>query len=716
MAQPFAIATLTPVCRAIAISCMLAASAAAQQQTTLPPVSVTGQVFPTQSDIGGFGNRPLREVPISATVISGDQLEAIGARRLADVTTLDASVTDAYNSPGYWDFLTVRGFTLDNRLNYRREGQSISAETSIPLENKERIEILKGTSGIQAGTSAPGGLVHYVVKRPTDQDLRKVQLEVRERGSVLAALDLGGRTGAQQQWGYRLNVAHETMKPLTRALDGERDLLALAGDLRLGQGHLVEAELEWSHKRQPSQQGFSLLGRQLPAPVDPRVNLNNQPWSLPSVFDGLTGTLRYTQSLSTDWRWSAQWGTQRLHSDDRLAYASGCSSEEAWDRFCADGTFDLYDFRSENERRRRDGVNLTLQGKLQTGAVQHDLRLGLQSTEVTERYQMQAYNWVGIGNVMGSAFTSADPTLSDQSTQRDERSLEFSAQDVMRWGPNFSTWLGLRHTRITRDSVRTNGSRPTHYTDSLSTPFLAASYTVAPGHMLYASAGQGIESQVVPNKTSQYTNAGMVLPALKSRQWEVGYKAGQGALQWQVAWFHIVRPMSNLDACYRLGITPCLGQYDGEARHQGLEAQAQWRSGAWTLGGGLSVIDARRQGSVAEPATNGQRPTNVPTWTLRSMAEYRVAALPGLAVQARLSHEGRRNVLPDASLSLPAWSRMDLALAYDTRVNSHNARWSLGVNNLADKRYWKESPYQYGHVYLFPGSGRRLHINLSIDL
>ena len=32
--------------------------------------------------------------------------------------------------------------------------------------------------------------------------------------------------------------------------------------------------------------------------------------------------------------------------------------------------------------------------------------------------------------------------------------------------------------------------------------------------------------------------------------------------------------------------------------------------------------------------------------------------------------------------------------------------WILGADNLFDKRYWKESPYQYGHVYLFPGAAR----------
>ena len=73
---------------------------------------------------------------------------------------------DGYNAEGYWDFLTVRGFVLDNRFNYRRDGLPISAETSIPLDNKSRIEVLKGTSGMLAGIGSPGGMVNLVVKRP----------------------------------------------------------------------------------------------------------------------------------------------------------------------------------------------------------------------------------------------------------------------------------------------------------------------------------------------------------------------------------------------------------------------------------------------------------------------------------------------------------------------------------------------------------------------
>ncbi len=687
----------------------------AQATPTLKPVTIEAGKTPASADITGFGDQPLKETPLSATVIDSIALQAIGARRLADLTQFDPSVTDAYNSPGYWDYLTIRGFTLDNRFNYRREGLPISAETSIPLDNKERVEILKGTSGIQAGTSAPGGLVNYVVKRPTEVDLRQATVEVSGRGSVLGAIDLGGRFGVDRVFGYRLNVAAETLRPEVNNLHGERKLVALAADWRLGRDTVVDAEFEWSRKSQPSQAGYSLLGSVLPPVPDPRLNLNNQPWSQPSVFDAFTGTLRIEQAINSDWRWSAQVGQQRLKTDDRLAYAFGCGAEGNYDRFCSDGTYDLYDFRSENEHRTLQAANLKLKGKLNTAGIAHDFSVGLLASKVRNRFDAQAYNYVGTGNVQGTAITPADPTLSDSNTNRDERSLELSVQDTIRWTPQLSTWLGVRHTRLDRDSVRTDGSRPTGYDASVTTPWIALGYQITRGPLVYTSYGEGVESQIVPNKTSQYSNAGVALPVLKSKQWELGLKGGDAALGWQLALFRIERPMTNLDACDRLGLTPCEGAYDGKAVHQGLEATGNWATGPWRFDGGVTLLDAKRRGSVVEPANNGERPLNVPRVVLRAKAAYRVVAVPGLSVDGTVSHEGNRAVLPDQSIMLPAWTRVDAALRYATKVQGIATHWTVAIENLADKRYYKESPTQFGHVYLFAGAPRTLRVAMQAD-
>ncbi len=705
--------------RAVALLVLTAASVHAQQAAsgsgTLQAVTITDRTAAASADVTGFGDVPLREVPVSATVIDREQIQQSGARRLADLTAFDSSVSDAYNAPGYWDFVSIRGFTLDNRFNYRREGLPVNAETSIPLDNKERVEILKGTSGIQAGTSAPGGLVNYVVKRPTQQPLREARVEVSSRANVLAAMDISQRFGQGDAFGIRINAARERLRPQVNNLDGERSLVALAGEWRVSRDSVFEAEIEASHKRQGSQAGFSLWGNTLPAPVDPARNLNNQSWVQPTVFDGLTGTLRFQQALGAQWSWMAQVGRQRLKSDDYTAFPLGCDPTYG-DRFCSDGTFDYYDFRSENEKRVQDAALVQLRGQFVTGTVRHDLTTGLLHSRVRNRFQTGAYNWVGTGTWDGSSDVPADPTLAEPNTNRDERSLEVSLQDAIRFNDTVTGWIGLRNTRLDRSSIRTDGSRPTAYDQGVTTGWAALSYKLAPATVVYGSWGQGVESVVVPNKTSgfgaTYSNPGQALPALKSTQVEVGVKGGTTQWGWQVAAFRIERPATNLDQCG----TNCLVRFDGQAVHQGGEANAGWRQGAWRLQGGVTWIDAQREGSTFSPSLNGTRPVNVPAFVARLQAGWRMASVPGLELQGQLSHEGKRNVVPDGSIQLPAWTVVGVAAQYDTKMNNVPTTWTLAVDNLFDKRYWRESPTQFSHIYLYPGAARSIRLNLRAAL
>jgi iron complex outermembrane receptor protein len=333
--------------------------------------------------------------------------------------------------------------------------------------------------------------------------------------------------------------------------------------------------------------------------------------------------------------------------------------------------------------------------------------------------QPQAYNLVGVGRVQGTAVLPADPTPYDPSTNRQEHSRELLVQDRVALSPSLTAWLGLRHSSFNRRSVRTNGSRATAYEDSLTTPWWALSFKLNPQLMAFASRGEGAESQVVPNRPSQYTNAGQGLPVLKSVQEEVGLRAGPAllsgrGLQWQATWFRITRPTTNLDACANLGLSPCTGRLDGEVQHQGLEAGLQWATASWQWGVQGTWLDAQRRGSIVEPALNGKAPTNVPEQVLRARVRWAPAALPGLALQGLISHEGARYVLPDNSVSIPGWTRTDAVLTFEPAGS--RLQWWLGVDNLSDRRYWREAPYQFGHAYLYPGAVRTLRVGASIRL
>ena len=696
--------------RRVAQAALLLAALPATAQTTDPPavqtVTVSGRSAGPVS-LAGFGDVPQARAPFSATVINTALLQDAGITGIGDLTRLDAGITDAYNAPGYWGQLAVRGFTLDNRFNYRRDGLPINAETAILSGNKQGIEILKGTSGLQAGTSAPGGLVNLVVKRPRDA-VHHLSLGWEQDGTVTAAADLGRRHG---HLGWRVNASVDQIDPSTQRSRGHRQLLAGAFEAQLAAGRLLEAEFEWSRQTQPSTPGFSLIGNRLPdaAAIDPTTNLNHQAWTLPVVMQGRTASLRYTHALAADTQMVAHVMRQRLDSDDRIAFPYGCSAENAFDRYCSDGSFDVYDFRSEGERRTSDAADLSIQGKADWGGVQHRFNAGVLATRYSARFQRQAFNWVGTDTLAGNTAVPADPSLTDENTNRRERSTEWHLQDAITLSPKWSVWAGLRHSRLQRDSVRTDGSRATAYAQSFTTPWLALSHALTPQGMAYLSWGQGVESEVAPNRT-RYSNAGQVLAALKSRQIEAGYKHAGAVLDWRVAAFDIQRPAwRDVGTCDNPGT--CLRKADGNALHRGIEAEGDWRLGALNLRASAMLLSARRHAS-ADATLNGRRPTNVPAQSLKGQVAYNLTAVPGLALLGFVTHEGNRMVLPDNSIATPGWTRADIALRYTTQALGGTLVWRAGIDNVANTRAWKEAPFQFDHAYLYPLAPRTFHASV----
>ena len=679
----------------------------------LPAVTISGRKSPAIS-VSGWGDLPLSQVPLQASVYDAQTLRDQGIQSVRGLTQLDAAVGDSYNAAGYWDTLTLRGFVIDNRFNYRRDGLPINAETAIPLDNKAGVEVLKGISGMQAGVSSPGGLVNYVVKRPLDVSLNSAFLQWQSESPVLASVDLSRRFGETGAVGLRVNAAYETLRPDIEDANGDRWLVAAAGDWRIAPGSVLEAEFESSRQSQPSVPGFSLLGNRVPPPSDPSINLNNQPWSEPVVFGANTGSIRYTQAIDANWRWSARLMGQRLRTDDRTAFPFGCSAEGNYDRFCSDGSFDMYDYRSDDERRDSSAAELAINGSVAAGGMQHTLGFGVLATRFKSRFQRNAYNYVGSGSIDGSVMLPADPTLNYENTNRDERSTEFFVHDAMQVGERMRLWLGLRYTSLEREAVSTDGTQGTDYRQSLTSPWVAASYEFAPAQMVYASWGRGAESDVAPN-LDIYTNAGQALPALMSSQFEIGIKGATEEWSWTLAAFDIDRPVyADFGAC-DLQDT-CTRQADGSARHTGVEAGATWRSGAWSLGAGLQWLHARRRGSQ-DASVNGLRPVNVPALTFRMQAGYSVPQVPGLSFGATLSAVGDRTMLPDdEETTIPGYAVAGLTAQWVQRgAGSTTLTWRAGIDNLFDKQAWKESPYQFAHVYLFPLPGRTARVSLQIN-
>lgn len=716
--------SLRPV--AAALAALVSTCALAQNTPRLPTVTIASKAAPVldteRADVGGFG-QGLAQTPQSVNVLGADLLATTATSSLSQVIKLDASLADSYNTTGYVEGLTVRGFLLDAGTNFLRNGLAVSNYAPIALENKERIEVLKGVSGLQAGVSAPGGLVNLVTKTPQADAFTTVSVGTDSHNGSKIHLDTNTHLGAV---GVRLNLASENLRTQFDKADGTREFASLALATQAGDTKL-SADLEYHRKLQPSVPGLGLLDRNgngdgmgdtLPAPVYSRLNLNNQAWSQPFEATSTAAQFAIDQRLGAQWQGRFSAGAQRSTIQDRLAFPDGCSNaaNSVYPGLCANGDVDIYDYRSENEVRTTTAWEARLSGKLQALGIAHRVHLGLSGRQArTELNPTQAYNWVGSTNIDAPVALAGDDTAADLNTNSRERSTDVAASLVSDLSASLQSFVGLRSARLNRSSSRSDGSRAIALEESVTTPWAGLGWTAAPGTLLYASWGEGAELEAVPNRPTKFSNAGQVLSALKSTQTELGLKwQAQPRLLVTAALFNIDKPYAD-DQATASGI-PQRVAGGKTARHRGLELSvAGPLTSQWSLQASWTALDAHYTAAV-DPSLVGQRVTNVPQTKASLFADYKIAAVPGLSVSGLLTSESGKTVTADASVALPAAWQLDAGLRYQNRLIGRATQWSLNVENLTDRSYWREAPTQYwGGTYLFPSTPRTVRARVTVE-
>ncbi len=619
-------------------------------------------------DVLGFSSE---KGPISSQSYRSEMMEKERIKTSNDLTLIDSSITNSYSGSGYWDSLNIRGFAVDNRTNYFRDGLRINAQTAIPLESKESVEVIKGLGAFQNSGSSPSGSINYRVKRP--KNIRLFRNEFTERGGVLSHLDYGSKKDKLE---YRFNLLNEKIKSGFSNNDGHRNLLASAFSFQLNEKSLLEAEVEWSRRSQVSLGAQSFWNNSRPG-INPQLNLNSQEWSKPVEFESLFYSLRYSQELSDKWFLSVIAGRQYSVTDDRMSYGFGCTAESNWSSFCSDGSFDVYDYRSENERRITNSSKVSLSTKID-GRVDQEISFNLRYTHQLERSGFQAYNFVGVGDQSGRALP-ANPSKTDPTTNLNEETLEFFIVDQLKFN-EWSLWLGGNFQHKYRSTWKNNDTEKNKSNNDFFTPWLALARQINE-YSLYLSYSQAKESWITPNK-ADYNNPAAILPEQTTHQYELGIKSKI----FSTAIFYLKRP--------RLFDDGSVFKIEGDYQQYGLETNSFFKFKESTHQ--LSLMYLRVE-------QNGKSAPNIPDLSLRYVAQV---SWKNMIFGSRMQYESMRYSSYDNELSIPDWIKWDFFV--ERKFKDLNLR--LYVDNLFQKSFWKESPVQYGHHYLFPGQSRRLGI------
>jgi iron complex outermembrane receptor protein len=686
---------------ALAVASAFAPAAYAQDQKMTEVVITANRVAAERSSVAGFSEQPLLQTPASVSVLTREQLQELNIRNTTDAVKFDASIGDAYNAVGYAEQFSIRGVKLDNASSYRKDGHAISGDTQIPLENKESIEVLRGLAGLQMGIAAPGGVINYVTKRPTENNLRSVVFEVSERGSLLGTVDLGGRF-EDRRFGYRINAAGERMRSIIKGADGHRSFFSGAFDFRISPQALLQIDGDYQKKSQKSAPGFQLIGGTSLPNVDPATFLNDQPWAKPVETTSTNIGMNFQYELSPEWKATVSANQHHFKRDDYTAFPYGCSSEELWPGFCANGDYDVYDYRSLGEKKKPLSAKAQLNGRFAAGGFRHELTAGFSFFSNHESWGDYVYDLAGVSNIYHPAVVPMSANMPGPvSERRTDNERAAYVQDIVGLTDQLALHAGARYASVRRSQVDAAPTRNNFWLPNVSLVFSPTSKL-----SYYASYAQGLQhGGVAPLET---TNTGFALAPGKSKEVELGAKADVNGISLTAALYQIDQGLEFTDPVSNAFVR------SGQERHRGLEFTAQGKvTRELMLGASMAAIHTEQEGTGLA-IYDGKRVTNVPNFKSTVWADYIVTDVPGLKLNANWQFAGKKAFDQENKVFVPSYSVVNLGGSYATRMGGSSVILRAQVKNAFDKFYWRDVTPDLGG-YLFPGSPRTFQVSAQVD-
>jgi len=680
----------------------------------LPAVQVQGQQesgYRTDTaSVGGFSEAPLLDTPASITVINAALIKDQQARLLSEVLRNDASVGDSYAPIGYYENFVVRGFSLNAASSYKINGRTITGEQNVALENKQQVEVLKGLAGLQSGISEPSGVINYVTKRP--EDVRSVTVSTDDRGSGYIATDVGGWFGSEQQFGLRANVAHEDLNTYVEHANGQRDFVSLAFDWNISPDALLQLDAEYQTKQQRSVPGYQLLGgTQVPHDASPKKLLGHQSGSHQVGIDSLNLNGKFEYRFSDQWKGSVSAARSKVVIDDYSSFAWGGDTQGVGNYFTPEGNYDIYDYRSPDDTRRDDEVQAAMTGLFETAGLGHELTFGTSAFRRVIDKRQSVNEWIGSGNINEDAptFTPTDKPLNDSHRNLDSRQYGLFVTDRIRFNEQWQTILGGREVRLDEQAFDKDGNESRHTQQYVFLPQASLIYKPVENISLYTRYSKGLSlGGTAPWFAS---NSGDTLAPTVSRQIEAGVKYDWRRISFAAAVFQTRQAYQYARPA---GDTFTYVQ-QGEQKNTGLELSANgWATDRLQIATSVAAIRARVNNS-GTPDYEGHQAINVPTLRASVYADYALPWMNGLALLGGVQYSARKYANRTGNVEVGDYAVVNVGSRYTTKIDGYETVFRLSVDNLFDKRYWRDAGEYMGDDYLFQGAPLTARLSASVN-
>lgn len=679
------------------------AASEADQAKQLDTVTVTG-VRIDDAEGGRIGMKmdvPLREVPQSISVVTLEQMNERGVQTIEQALRYSAGLTVPWGNDARYDWMFIRGF--DALYDTYRDGLSqIGGDYTIPRLDAyafERVEVLKGPSGVMYGAGSPGGLINLVSKRPREDIDSEIAASIGAYDRRELRGDLSGSLGGG--WLYRIVGA---------ASDSEGEI-----DFEHNKRYLLMPSLHWSNEDTSLE--LQATGQRLKLTA---------PGTSATLSPTLLRQLRakgYEQEIERDLylgepgfdRYDADYGSFAWTFEHRFNDIWSLRQNARYQRMSLDYTLHyLGDFNEEkkpeeaprsnmivDEGARSLLVDTSVQARVDGERVDHTVMLGFDYRKLRNNENDGFGSGMDIKSINLFDPIYGSPVTLPTQTRRitDARQAGVYLQDHIKFDQRWVLLLGGRYDKVRRE-IDSQG-QVGNFDDEAFSGRAGLVYVGEGGFAPYFSYSESFQPL---NSNDAATNR--PFKPETGRQFELGAR-------WQPTGSEVLISASLFDLRKQnMVITdvrdPNLKHQVGDVRSRGFEAEANTRIADGTqLTAAYTYLDTEvLSGDASQPT--GSRLPGIPKQSVSLYVSHDISGgiLHGLDVGAGVRYVGGTvSVAGERDVRTPGYALIDAGIHYPWG----NWTFSLTGSNLADREYETNCNL----TLCYRGYGRRLDLGAS---
>ncbi len=634
-------------------------------------------------------NTPLVELPQSIKVFNSEFIVDVAATDTWEAVQYASNVTggDRREDTSGGTGTSVRGYNVSRRLD--------GIEYAFPPTNTEtyafdRIELVKGSSSVLFGSTAPGGVINYISKKPAFKSATEVMLRYGSYDYKKAGIDTTGPLLATDnlKLAYRLVGAFEDSESVRDFEFKRSSYLAGSLEARIRGSTTVRGRLEYFLQDRSLAIGAPYLWEPSSAVpnasdgspiVDPGYVLN-----LPdSFFRGEPGDFKDSESI----RYEAV--VEHRFSQNWVARATGSFSDWTTTRsetpiLAQRNTFGVYSRRTDDRKQDRNTTTFdaNVLGDLELGPTRHRLLLGYTLFDSDGNDSRWRFNLSPDFNVLAPNYgATRGPGSYAASFSESENSAFYVQDQVKTLDDRLHITVGIRRDEFEDASRNLVNGTMRSSKQSNTSPRYSVLYRINPGLSAYYAYNETFQPATNTNSdgilfeppTTEINEVGVKLSLLENR------------LNGNLAVFS-----AELGNQFRADpVNP------GEALQTSLESKGAefdltWTARpGWQIVAGVGYLDTEITKNDSVPGSVGNALGGAPQWNMSLWTKYKFAGGPldGLSIGGGFTHQRERWDSDNNRYWLPDYTVVNLLVRYSwSRYD-----FSVNVSNVLDEDYIAQS-------------------------